>query len=135
MLLLSQFLNSCITYFPLPSRSFGQTVTKLAALFISAIPLKIFPDFSEQHILFVTMGQRKLIMALGGGGGVFFKYPITGLVSDANKHRSSCNEFQKQLHPRVTSPRETSPGHLEQKLLDIATAAENPFLKKQVTKS
>lgn len=66
MLLLSQFLNSCVAYFPLLSRSFGQRVTKLAVLFISAIPLKIFPDFSEQHILFVTMGQRKLIMALGG---------------------------------------------------------------------
>lgn len=65
MLLLFQSLNRCITYFPLPFRSFGQRATKLAVQFTSAIRLNISQDSSKQHILFVTMGQRKLIMALG----------------------------------------------------------------------
>jgi len=65
MLLLFQSLNGCIMYFPLPLRSFGQRVTKLAVPFTSVIQLKIFKDSSEQHILFATMGQRKFIMASG----------------------------------------------------------------------
>lgn len=66
MLLLFQPLNCCVMYFPLPFRLFGQRLTKLAAQFSSAIQLKIFQDSSEQHILFATMGQRKLIIAFGG---------------------------------------------------------------------
>lgn len=51
-------------HFSLLFRLFGQRVTKLAVQFTSAMQLKIFQGFSEQHILFVTMGQRKLLVTL-----------------------------------------------------------------------
>lgn len=129
MLLLWQYLK-CTTYFPLSCRLSGQRVTKLAVQLTSAIQLKNFQDYSKQHILFVTMGQRKLIVAFSLFG-VFCSLNIpTDLVSDVNNDGCSCNKFQNKLHPHVTCPRETSLGHWEQNLLDIAGTAENPIIKK-----
>uniref|UniRef100_A0A8C0UKK4 SCP domain-containing protein n=1 Tax=Cyanistes caeruleus TaxID=156563 RepID=A0A8C0UKK4_CYACU len=105
----------------------GQRATKLAVQFTSAIQLKIFQDCSKQRILFVTMGQRKLIVPFGVFCffGFFLNIPMD-LVSDAN----SCNKFQNKLHPHVTYPRETFPSQWEQNLLDIAGTAKNLILKK-----
>lgn len=115
-------------YFPLSCRLSGQRATKLAAQFTSAIQLKNFQDCSKQHILFVTMGHRKLIVTFGFVCLSFFNIP-TDLVSDANSDGCSCNKFWNKLHSHVTCPRETPPGHCEQNLLDIA-GTENPILKK-----
>lgn len=75
------------------------------------------------------MGQRKLIVAGGWGFCCFLNTP-DDLVSDASDDGCSCKKFQNKLHPHVTCPRETSPGHWEQKLLDIAGTTENPIPKK-----
>lgn len=115
-------------YSPLSCRLSGQRATKLAAQFTSAIQLKNFQDCSKQHILFVTMGHRKLIVTFGFVCLSFFNIP-TDLVSDANSDGCSFNKFRNKLHSHVTCPRETPPGHCEQNLLDIA-GTENPILKK-----
>lgn len=63
-LLLQTFIR-CIACFTFPFRLFGQRVTKLAVQFTSAIEFTIFTDSTMWRILFVTMGQRKSIMAFG----------------------------------------------------------------------
>lgn len=55
---------------------------------------------------------------------------MTDLVSDVTNGRSSCNKFLKKLCPHVSG----SPVCLEHKVLGRVWAAENPFLKKQVSR-